>query len=97
MKRTLFTEEKSKIMYEILTYMTEHPDSSDTLEGIIQWWLLERKIKRHISKVEKALSELVAKGFILEHKGKDSHSYYRLNKSKHTDLKTLLKQAQEDT
>jgi len=31
-------------MREILAYLADHPDAQDTLAGIFEWWLLERKI-----------------------------------------------------
>lgn len=82
MKNILRTTEKSQIVSDILTYLTEHPDASDTMEGIVQWWLLEQKIKHQSVKVKEALAELVAKGLVLEYKGKDSRTHYRINRNK---------------
>jgi len=75
-----------------LTYLAEHPDSNDTLEGIVEWWLMERRIQYAIAKVKDALSELVAEGFVLENKGRDARTHYRINRRKHGEIQTLLKQ-----
>ncbi len=91
-KRDLPSEEKSEIIYEILAYLVDHPDSGDTLEGIVEWWLLERKIKRQTANVKEALTELVTKGWVLEYKGRDARTYYRLNRRKHEEIQALLKQ-----
>lgn len=91
-KLDLYTNEKSRIACEILTYLAEHPDSSDTLEGILEWWLLERKIKYQVRSVKEALAELVTKGLVLEYKGRNAHTYYRLNRRKHKEIQALLKQ-----
>jgi hypothetical protein len=80
-KDNLFVE-KSEIVREILAYLAEHPDAQDTLDGIVQWWLLERKIRYHVSMVKDALAELVQKGLLIEIKGKESHTRYQLNQKR---------------
>ena len=82
---------KTQISNEILAYLFEHPGAQDTLEGIVEWWLLERAIKFQTARVKEALSELVAKGLILEKKGSNSHIYYQVNQSKYEEIKKLFK------
>ena len=89
--RKRFTTEKSHITCEILAYLAEHPDAQDTVEGIAEWWLLEQKIKHTTTEVKKSLSELVDKGFIVECKGKNSHTCYRVNRSKYEEIKAISK------
>ena len=79
---------ESQIMYEILAYLTENPDAGDTMEGIVEWWLLEQTIKRETEKVKDALDELVARGFITERKGRSSLTYYRINRRKYRNTWT---------
>ena len=78
------------VVYEILSYLVEHPDSQDTIDGIVQWWLLERSIKRQTTKVKEVLTELTAKGLVLENKTKDSNTHYRINKTKYNEIRALL-------
>lgn len=82
---------KSQIAYKILAYLAEHPEAQDTLEGIVEWWLLEQQIKHQTAKVKKVLTELVAEGLILERKG-DLRTYYRINRRKYKKIRALLKQ-----
>jgi hypothetical protein len=82
---------KSQTGYQILTYLVEHPETQDTLEAIVEWWLLERAIKFQTARVKEALSELVDKGLIIEKKGSNSHIHYRLNQSKYEDIQELFK------
>lgn len=82
---------KSQITYDILGYLAEHPEAQDTVEGIIEWWLLEQQITRQTSKVREALAELVSKGLILERKGEDSRTHYRINQRKYKEIRVLLK------
>jgi hypothetical protein len=80
-----------RVGYQILTYLVEHPEAQDTLEGIVEWWLLERAIKFQTARVKEALSELVAKGLILKYKGLDSQNHYRINQSKYEEIQELFK------
>ena len=91
MKRDQCPTEESQIGYEILAYLADHPDSGDTLEGIVEWWLLERKIEHQIANVKEALAELVAKGWVLEYKTRDARIHYRINQRKQGEIQTLLK------
>jgi Fe2+ or Zn2+ uptake regulation protein len=91
-KRNMSITEKSQISHEILAYLVEHPEARDTLEGILEWWLLERKIKRQKDQVKEALTELVARGLVLEHKGGNSQTQYRINQSKYKEIQKLFNQ-----
>lgn len=87
--------QKTEIAREILAYLVDHPDAQDTLEGIIQWWLLERKIKYQTDMVKQTIAELVEKGFILEERAKDSRVHYRTNQSKQEEIRMLLQRERE--
>ncbi|MGH7889531.1 MAG: hypothetical protein ACRENF_03165, partial [Thermodesulfobacteriota bacterium] len=86
---------ESEIKYEILAYLSDNPDAGDTMEGIVEWWLLEQRIKREAEKVKNALSELVAKGLIIENKRKSSGAYYRVNRRKYRKIQSMLKDRSE--
>ena len=86
---------KSQIGCQILNYLVEHPEAQDTLEGIVEWWLLERAIKSQTARVKEALSELVAKKLILEKKGPDSQIHYRINQARYKKIQELLNQKNE--
>ena len=92
MKQDLLINDESKIGNEILAYLVDHPDARDTLEGIVEWWLLERQIKFQTARVKDALSDLVARGLILEKKGSNSQIHYRINQRKYEEIQELFKQ-----
>ncbi len=94
-KGNLSFPDKSSIAHEILSYLAEHPQAQDTLDGIVQWWLLDRKIKNQMTNVKEVLAELVAKGLVLEYKRRDLQSHYRINQHKSEDIHSLLKRALE--
>lgn len=95
MKRDLPSKKKSEITYEILAYLVDHPDSGDTLEGIVEWWLLERRIEHQSVKVKEVLAELVAKGLVRENKGRDSRVRYRINRRRQGEIQALLRQGMD--
>jgi hypothetical protein len=70
---------KKDISQEILEYLFKHPDASDTLEGITEWWLLNQRIRGEVRKVKKAILSLVEQGWLAEIKGNDSRIRYRLS------------------
>lgn len=65
----------SRVASEILAYLKSHPGARDSLEGIAEWWLLERRILQEMQDVKKALGELVTKGLIEEMPAGDSLQY----------------------
>jgi hypothetical protein len=90
-KEDLLINDESKIGNEILAYLVDHPKARDTLEGIVEWWLLEQQIQFQTARVKDALSDLVARGLILEKKGSNSQVHYRINLKKYEEIKKLVK------
>jgi len=83
--------EKVETAREILAYLAEHPKASDTLEGIVEWWVLEQKIRYEMEMVRKAVGELVQQGFLLEEKTIDSRTRYRANQKKYHEIGMILR------
>jgi len=78
------------ISNEILAYLDKHPEAQDTLEGIVDWWLLEQHIERQIEGVREALRELVSQGLVVENKGKNTRIHYRLNRRRARAIRALI-------
>ena len=87
--------QKPEIAREILAYLIDHPEAQDTLDGVVQWWLLEREIKYQIDKVREALIELVGKGLVLERKDGRMRNHYGVNPHKVEEIRSMLKQRSE--
>ncbi len=85
------SKEISDVEYEILTYMAKHPDAQDTLEGIVQWWLLERNIEHQSALVKKILSDLARKGLILENRNRDERLRYQVNRDRLEEIRKMVK------
>ncbi len=82
--------DKSQIAREILTYLGKHPDAQDTLDGIMQSWLLDQGHKFTPTMVREVVKDLVLEGTIVESKIPGSPTLYRLNLAKQNKLKGLL-------
>jgi hypothetical protein len=87
--------DKSKITRDVLSYLIDHQDAQDTLEGIVQWWLMEEEIKQQTAKVKAVLDDLVKINYLLESKGMDSRRRYRINQSKMKEISNLIEKTTE--
>ena len=72
----------------ILEYLYSHPEASDTLMGIAEWWLFDRAINHEVKTVRAALSKLLKDNWIIEIKSNNSEARYRLNPAKHRKINT---------
>lgn len=73
---------EEEISREILAYLSDHPDAGDSLEGIVEWWLLERNIMRQKKAVLEALNSLVEQGWVLRYSDKNNKILYHINTKK---------------
>jgi hypothetical protein len=85
-----FTD-KPDIAREILAYLVDHPEADDTLDGIAQWWLLERKIYYHLIKVQEALNELVVRGYLIRNAGRGKGISYQVDKNRLEEITSVIK------
>ena len=53
------------IAREILRYLAERPDASDTAENIRRWWLGQLRVEEAAWRVHRALSQLVSDGSVV--------------------------------
>ena len=85
--------DNTKITRYVLSYLIEHQDAQDTVEGIVEWWIVEQKIKQQTAKVKEVLGELVKKKYLLANKGMDSRTRYRINHSKRKEILSLIEKS----
>lgn len=62
----------------VLGYLAEHPDASDTLEGIAEWWIMRQQTRVEVTKLAKVLRRL-AESNLLEKIEEGGTLRYRLN------------------
>jgi len=82
---------RNPVAADVLTYLLAHSEAEDTIEGIVDWWLLEEKIKHRKKEVQAVLDELVARALITTRKSEDSRVRYRINERKVSEIRELLK------
>jgi len=86
---------KPKIAVQILSYLVEHPSARDSVEGIVEWWLLNQQIKEIGLQVREALDELVMEDLVLEHRVDGSQTLFSMNPEKREAIVSLLQGAEE--
>ena len=84
---TIFSQPVAR---EVLVYFITYPDANDTVEGIVEWRLLEQQIRHSVAEAEATLSGLVAKKLMLARRGTDGRIHYRVNPAKKTEILKLL-------
>ena len=85
------TPDESDVAFHILAYLNANPQAQDTLEGIVEWWLLDQEIRQQTENVKQALADLAARGLIVVRMGTDSRVHYSIERSKKTEIDSLLK------
>ena len=81
---------ESPIAKGILSYLLGHTTAEDSIEGIVEWWLLEETIKHRTNEIQEVLNELVRENLICARKTKDSRIRYRINEQKIEEIRAVL-------
>jgi hypothetical protein len=89
-------EEPRYLANQLLSYLAENPDAQDTLEGIVDWWLMQQRIEYEMNRVKEALTWLVSSGLVIESSGRDCHVFYRVNQGKIGEIRNLIKRDSPD-
>jgi len=71
---------REDLVNALVQYLTEHPQASDTLEGIAEWWIMRQQVKFDIDTLSTVLRELTEIGFLVE-TGEGQNRRYALNDS----------------
>ena len=81
---------RAELRQALLSYMFENAAASDTLEGILEWWLLDRRIRHEMAEVKSVLDDLVARKLLLIRTTRDKRVHYRVNRQKEKQIRALL-------
>jgi hypothetical protein len=59
------SDERERTLHdELLSYLREHPQAMDSLEGIVEWWLPRQRIRVEVERVARALAALTRAGVV---------------------------------
>ena len=89
------TTNEPRITRQLLAYLAENVEAQDTFDGIVEWWLLEQRIKHQAAQVRQALDELTARQLIVGRRTRDSRIHYRINRGKLKEVRELLAQGDD--
>jgi hypothetical protein len=87
---------ESRIANMILTYLCTNPNAEDTVEGIVEWWLLEEDIKWRTAAVKQALSELITNDLLLEKRGSDGRLRYSVNPERLSEIQQQVQKLADE-
>jgi Fe2+ or Zn2+ uptake regulation protein len=73
------SERENRLADAVMNYLNEHPDATDTLEGIAEWWILRQKVRVDFETLARALKRMTERG-LLERIGSGERARYRLKK-----------------
>jgi hypothetical protein len=81
---------KRRVERLILSYLVRNPNAEDTVDGILQWWLVQEEIRFRMQEIEAALASLGARGFVTPRMGEDSRVRYRINRNEYDKIQSVL-------
>jgi Fe2+ or Zn2+ uptake regulation protein len=82
---------KAHLARRVLEYLAERQDAQDTLEGIVEWWLIKQQIVEQTATVRGVLAELVTEGLLVARADSGARTFYSLNRQRADDISTYLK------
>jgi hypothetical protein len=70
---------ESGVASDILGYLSKHPSAEDTLEGIVQWLILEKHLQTTPGIVAHALSQLIERKLVTTRQSGGGPTIYHLS------------------
>ena len=91
MREAIYTRQELQAAQTILSYLSKHPSSSDTVQGIATWWLNRERLEYTKNQIRRALAYLVGKGVVSVKKYNQQEEYYQAGSDQ---INTALEQLQ---
>ena len=89
MKVAALTLQQS-VEHDILEYMIRYPSVQGTIEDIVEWWIVEMRIRRALKEVRAALEHLTGLGWVTTRLSGNGKTYYQINLDKERDILNSL-------
>jgi Fe2+ or Zn2+ uptake regulation protein len=71
------TEDDDAVAESVLSYLAEHPQAMDTLEGIAEWWIAREQVRVNVTTLGRVVRRLTEIG-VLEEIVAGDQTRYRL-------------------
>jgi Fe2+ or Zn2+ uptake regulation protein len=75
-RRASVPKDEEAIGQCILSYLRQHPQAGDTLEGIAKWWLMRQRVSESIEVIRRVLERLKDQGLIRERRPAGGSTLY---------------------
>jgi len=79
------------VIQKILSYLLDHPDAKDTIQGILQWWLPQGGTAWRQEEVQEALDVLVTRGWLTHRHTPSCQMLYGMNTDKLEEIREFLR------
>jgi hypothetical protein len=80
-----------ELVKDILRYFLDHPDASDSVEGIGGWWSTGRSPRPTAPQLREALNRLAIRGFLIMTARPGTGQRFRLNAVKRREAEEFLR------
>lgn len=87
----MFPSDRAELTRALLSYMFENAAASDTLDGIVEWWLLDRRVADSMTEVKSVLDDLVSRNLVVQRTAPDKRVHYSVNRHKEKQIRELLR------
>jgi hypothetical protein len=84
------------VQREVLDYLVVHADAKDTLDGIMQWWLVGAHARIRMSDLNAAIEDLIRRGWMVSTSLGPAGALYGLDKTRLEDVREFLAHRTED-
>ena len=81
---------RDEIAKLILKHIVTYPESKDTFEGILQWWISRENISVRSAEVKGAIDWLIVSDILIEKKIGDSEVFYCVNQEKLRSIREVF-------
>lgn len=57
---------EDELARSVLNYLAEHPQATDTVEGIAEWWVMRERVRKDVELLQRVLRRLTQQGLLEE-------------------------------
>jgi hypothetical protein len=89
-------DSRLRLAKDILSFYIEHPNTTESTEGLARWRLLAHYVDKTLHETDVAVTWLVTEGYLQAVFGTGNHRLFALNEARRRDAELLLADGTED-